>query len=246
MERARIKSANALVAGVVILGSLSGCNFDRNKLGGAGHPVAGQSWYPWIQQAIIGPKCVSCHASGNPSGGIDLSSYQKIMDSRSVIPFKPEQSLFYTSIHPSCTGPKCMPKGAPPLTTEEVGRVYEWIKKGAGEQKDPPAPTPTPPPPPPPKPEPKFSWIAKHIFAPKCVECHQGRMPKGETDLTTYAKLMDSSGVRLKPVAPGDPLDSGIYDQIVSAKMPPPPAAKLSTEEINAVRDWIKAGAKND
>lgn len=76
----------------------------------------------------------------------------------------------------------------------------------------------------------KYTWIAANIITPKCLNCHG--------DIGTYDGLKAI-------VNPGNAAGSLLYTETNSGKMPKD-AAKLSTTEIAAIRDWINGGALNN
>ena len=90
------------------------------------------------------------------------------------------------------------------------------------------------------------------IFKGRCESCHQ---PNGEgtqksgLDLTSYAGLM--KGTKFGPmVVPGDPASSNLMlllDWRASAELRMPHGKKqLSSCDRNAIRAWIKEGAKDN
>lgn len=100
-----------------------------------------------------------------------------------------------------------------------------------------------------------FASLQANIFTPKCAitGCHAGRAPKAGMNLSAgqaYENLVDQQSQFGPPrVAPGDVENSVLYlkvsGTVAGARMPrggPP----LSQEEINAIRDWIAAGALNN
>ena len=93
---------------------------------------------------------------------------------------------------------------------------------------------------------PTFSWIKKNIFQTRCATtCHQATNSDGNVDLTSYQGLMTSEGMLEKPVVPGAPEQSGIWIQTHQKTMPKS-GETLTDEEIQAVFDWIKDGAKEN
>jgi hypothetical protein len=90
------------------------------------------------------------------------------------------------------------------------------------------------------------------IFVGRCVSCHQ---PSGEgteksgLDLTSYAGVM--KGTKFGPmVIPGDPESSNLMlllDWRASAELRMPHGKKqLSSCDRNAIRAWIREGAKDN
>jgi len=211
---------------------LNSCTFRWEKQSNNA-PSNEQSLFSWIKTQIIDPKCLSCHGAG---AAFDFSSYAKIIASNTVVPFKPSDSTFYVDL---TTGR--MPRGGQRLSDADIQKVFEWIEKGATEfdEKGP------EPPPPPPLPQAKYSWIHENIFLPKCVQCHRPPNPRGDTDLSSYESMMASEGLTMKPIEPGSPEQSGLYEQVYLGKMPPQ-TSKLSDGEIQAIGDWILQGANKN
>jgi len=104
-----------------------------------------QPTFASVQKHIIQSKCMSCHSGASAPHGIDVSSYDKIMNNAVfpplVIPGNPESSSLYTA---AASGR--MPKGAAPLQEMELKALYGWIKNGAKEFEDQPQVSPTPAP----------------------------------------------------------------------------------------------------
>lgn len=80
-------------------------------------------------KAILAKSCMPCHSSQNRKSGVDLSSYEGIMESHgAVVAGEPEQSGIYrTTAGPGAS----MPKGGPKLTQAQTKVIYDWIKDGA-------------------------------------------------------------------------------------------------------------------
>ena len=102
--------------------------------------------------------------------------------------------------------------------------------------------------------EPKmsFSEDVLPVFRGRCVSCHQ---PSGQgydksgLDLTTYEGVM--KGTRHGPIVePGDPDTSNLMWLLDWRAKPelrmPHGQKKLSTCDRNAIRGWIRQGAKNN
>jgi mono/diheme cytochrome c family protein len=90
------------------------------------------------------------------------------------------------------------------------------------------------------------------IFKGRCVDCHQpggSGFEESGLDLRTYEGLM--KGTKYGPmVTPGDPLTSNLIwllDWKASPKLRMPHGTKkLSTCDRDAIRSWIRQGAKNN
>ncbi len=75
--------------------------------------------------------------------------------------------------------------------------------------------------------------------------CHQPDDPDGNVGFSSYQALLDSEGLLDRPIEPGFPERSGVWIQVHQQTMPKS-LEKLTTEEVQAIYDWIKTGAKND
>lgn len=76
-----------------------------------------------------------------------------------------------------------------------------------------------------------FSAIRERILVPRCTNCHAG--------LASYKNVMDEL------IVPGSPDTSKLYNEVKSGKMPRY-SPRLRDAELNAISNWITAGAKND
>ncbi|MDZ7344475.1 MAG: hypothetical protein ONA90_08160 [candidate division KSB1 bacterium] len=109
---------------------------------------------------------------------------------------------------------------------------------------------------------PTFSSIQANIFTPRCVNagCHPGGAAPVDLALTanmSYGNLVNRQSAygspRLLRVSPGDANNSVLYLKVIgdarvggiAGRMPLGQGA-LSTDQINAIRDWINAGAQNN
>ena len=114
-----------------------------------------------------------------------------------------------------------------------------------------------PPPPPPPTPPP-LTQLQDQIFTPRCafVGCH-GPFPNLGLVLLrgqSYSSLVNVTSAELAPmkrVLPGQPNNSYIVlklqgDPRITGERMPYGGPYLSASDIQMVRDWIAAGAKND
>lgn len=119
----------------------SACNFRIEKTHDLDR-VALTASFRSVRQNIFVPKCVECHSGSNAPHGIDLSSYQRIVNSSLfpplVIPGNPESSSLYSA----CASGD-MPKNASRLSSAELKVIYDWIKNGASESEDSPTPHPS-------------------------------------------------------------------------------------------------------
>lgn len=89
-----------------------------------------------ILNEMLGGRCTSCHNSGSPAGGLDLSddgvdAIYKIVNVQ-VEPGDPLGSVLFVKIN--CAVPDFgsrMPLAGVPLTFAEQGLIFDWIAQGA-------------------------------------------------------------------------------------------------------------------
>jgi hypothetical protein len=74
----------------------------------------------------------------------------------------------------------------------------------------------------------------------RCVACHSGDAPEGRLTLTTREAAL-KGGKTGPALEPGDAAKSRLFSLVSSKKMPP--KKPLSDEEIDALKEWITAGA---
>ncbi|CAA7600070.1 Cytochrome c family profile [Acididesulfobacillus acetoxydans] len=114
--------AGVLVAGMVFL-TYQGMNSVPKALASAGvvvHPGFKENVEPIFQS-----KCITCHGT---SGGYGLDNYTAVMK-KNVVPGNPDQSKLIRKLEGS-DKPQ-MPIGQPPLTSDQIQTIRNWIKDGA-------------------------------------------------------------------------------------------------------------------
>jgi mono/diheme cytochrome c family protein len=96
--------------------------------------------------------------------------------------------------------------------------------------------------------EPSFTKEVKPFLAKYCIECHGVNKPKAGFNFSSYDDLMKGSKKK-KAIVEGKPDDSLLVKTLdgTEKKMPPKKSTKQPTAmEIDVVKAWIKAGAKDD
>ncbi|MCZ2471456.1 hypothetical protein G9H62_01270 [Aquirufa ecclesiirivi] len=202
---------------------------------------------------ILQFNCTSCHSGAIISGGVDLSTYDKI------VPYIKNGKLYGSMTHASGYSP--MPNATTTLSKCDVTTIKKWIVGSypAGSilvdlnPSNPVNPvvavSPTLPPVNPPTVtcDPNLVYFQQKILPiiiSNCAMsgCHDAISKKDGVQLTDYSNIM-------KSVRAGDPANSKLYKSIIRTddeRMPVPPMAPLSTDTKTAIFNWIKQGALNN
>ena len=204
---------------------------------------------------IVQANCLSCHSTASNSGGIDLSTYDKIL------PYIKNGKFYGSIMH--LTGYQPMPSSNTQLSKCDLTTIKKWLigSYPAGtvnvdlNPKNPynpviasSAPTSTITVP-----------VTNIICSPDTVYfkqsilplmlsscamsgCHDAISRREGVQLTDYTNIM-------KIVRAGDPANSSLYRSISGggeSRMPPPPAKPFDATTLALVAKWIKQGAKNN
>jgi WD40 repeat protein len=90
----------------------------------------------------------------------------------------------------------------------------------------------------------------RRIFQQHCQGCHQPAKPQGGYVMTSFADLLKKGDHEQAGVVPAHPEQSMIVEQILpkAGKKPAMPKGKdpLPAADIDTIKKWIAAGAKND
>jgi WD40 repeat protein len=90
----------------------------------------------------------------------------------------------------------------------------------------------------------------RRIFQQHCQGCHQPAKPQGGYVMTSFTDLLKKGDHEQPGVVPGHPEQSMIVEQILPKKDKKPEMPKgkdpLSAADIDTIKKWIAAGAKND
>jgi hypothetical protein len=94
---------------------------------------------------------------------------------------------------------------------------------------------------------PSYTRDVKPFLAKYCMECHSGNKVKAGYSVETFDRLtkMGRKGALVVPEKP----DDSLVIRTMAGKgkqMPPRRSTQPKAEDIARVRDWIKAGAKDD
>ncbi len=107
-------------------------------------PVAPVTTFSFIQDNVFTPTCAvsGCHAGASPAAGMDLSAGQafanivgvnsgQVPTLLRVNPGDADNSYLVQKIEGTATVGERMPRGGPPLSSELIQNIREWIDAGA-------------------------------------------------------------------------------------------------------------------
>lgn len=172
-----------------------------------------------------------CHDAASHEDGVVLETYEKVMSTAGVKPFKPGDSELYEVITTNDQGDRMPPPPASPLTADQIALIAKWIQQGAKDLDC--------------NPDAggcdttnvTFSAYVFPVVQNYCLGCHKGTSASGGIDLNGY------QGV--KTIA----LDGRLYGSVshgTGYSPMPQNSAKLSDCRISKIKAWIDAGAPNN
>ncbi len=112
----RIRPLIALALGI------QACSFEEVK----DESIVVAATFSSISTNVIQNKCISCHSSSNPKGGVDLSSHARTVATAGVVSGSPSTSALYTQVQSGV-----MPQGASKLPDQHIQAINDWITNGA-------------------------------------------------------------------------------------------------------------------
>ena len=185
---------------------------------------------------IIKKNCAisGCHGGGTYSDGVNLESYQAIMNTGKVRPGQPDKSEIYEAITETKQSKVMPPLPQTRLTSQEINIISSWIIQGAknnvcntnyGKPKACDSANTT------------YSGFVKKIIDNNCVSCHKGTAASGGIKLDTYDNLLIN-------VNNGKFFGSLNWEN--GYKKMPFNQNKLDTCTTNKIKNWIDNGAKNN
>lgn len=177
-----------------------------------------QTLYP-----LVSGNCAACHgAQQNPLFAVNDpgSSHSVLLNSQLVSLPSPDQSLIVRKISGGHSG---IPVN---LSNDLRSAITEWSRQlgSLDDQSDPSVKA-------------TFSYIHRNILVPKCLSCHRPGGWRPQTDYSNYSTTTSTG-----KVTAGDAQASQLYTQCASQVMPLNDWS-LNTSQLNAIRDWINAGA---
>lgn len=184
---------------------------------------------------VLQVNCSGCHGGANGLGGVtDILNVSHLISSGLIVPGNSTAG----SIIADVTSGK-MPLGGTALITTDVDALKNWIASMNTNGVGVPAvgigapmaialgPT--------------WTSLSANVFRPKCQSCHGAAAAHDGISYDTYAKALATGGIK-----PGSHQQSEVYAATSSGSMPQSSYPKLTTDELQALAQWIDAGALNN
>jgi hypothetical protein len=172
-----------------------------------------------------------CHGADNPQEGVQLTSYQMVVQTGEVTPFNLGESDLYEVLVEDDVDKRMPPSPSSPLSSEQISLIAEWILQGAEnftcdmdstlcdtENVS-------------------FSGMVKPLIDMHCLGCHSGNNPGGGillTDHTTIASAANSGNLY------------GAIAHEEGFETMPQGADQLDSCSIAQIKSWVDAGAPNN
>jgi hypothetical protein len=204
-------------------------------------------------ESILQQSCVTCHGENMAQGKLRLDSEGAILrggvSGPAIIPGKSGASLLLKRVLGLADAPR-MPLNGEPLTAEKVNLIRRWIDHGdsAAAIKDATIYTASNPSAQSDKSgvseSPLFATKVRPILATRCYTCHGPEVQQHGLRLDSLTAVLQGSDSG-KIIVPGHGDQSRIIRRLTAAERPLMPygGPPLSSEEIDAIRQWIDAGA---
>lgn len=190
-------------------------------------------YYELDIQPLLNSNCAfsGCHDAATAQDGVDLSSYDRVIETADVRAFDLEGSDLYEVITDSDPEDRMPPSPRPALSSAQINLLSQWILAGAENLEcDPDAGECE-------TADRSYSNHIQPILQNTCIGCHSGGAPSGGINLSTY------DGVR--NVALNGRLVGAISHDPGYSPMPQG-GAMLPECKISQIQAWIDAGAPNN
>jgi mono/diheme cytochrome c family protein len=181
----------------------------------------------WTSAQVFTLVCASCHGikgEGDIGPALNTAEFQARYDDQALIEI-------ITSGHESTP----MIGWGEMLSSDQIQQLAEYIQALPPGNNGESSPTT----------EASFSEDVYPILQEKCQVCHNASTKLGGWDASSYEAVI-TSGDHGPAVIPGDAMNSLLAQRIQGIGNLMPPSGSLPQEEIQAILDWIAAGAEND
>ncbi|MGZ5245417.1 MAG: c-type cytochrome domain-containing protein [Bacteroidia bacterium] len=172
-----------------------------------------------------------CHGNGSAKEGVDLTTYNSIMNTADVRPGNPNGSDLYEVLLEEDAEKRMPQPPVAPLSAEQIAMIRKWIQQGAKNNICNSCDTN----------QVSYANTLAPIFAKNCNGCHNDNLANGNVKLHNYDQV--------KIVAQNGKLVGSITHATGYTPMPqsyPPGSVKLPDCTINKIKIWVAAGAPNN
>lgn len=171
---------------------------------------------------------IGCHDAGTKSEGLDVTTYNGIINSGKVKAGNPGGSDLVEVLNENDPDKVMPPPPANKLTPDQIAKITKWVQQGARNNACKSGCDTT-----------KFAFAAqvKPLIDLKCKGCHSGAFPSGGIPLATHSEI--------KTQADNGKL-LGTITHSNGFKAMPQGTAKMPDCEITIIRKWVLAGAPNN
>ena len=188
-------------------------------------------------QPILSTYCLTCHGKSSPEQGVDLRSARSVLrggfNGPVVNKGAPQDSKLYLKVSQGKMPPPAFKSRVPEADIETIRR---WILGGAHSNQVNEIPEAAR------KQIARFEREIQPLFKEHCIACHGGQQPQSGLDLQTLGSTL-RGGQHGPVVLEGFSDKSILFRQLVSGAMPPDGAgARMSSEEVKLIREWIDEG----
>jgi len=120
------------IAGILLAALLVGCGSGSGAApaagGSSGSTTGGASSVSFAKNVlpILNDRCSSCHGGPTPRAGVDLSSYDSVMNSQVITPSDAQNSRLVIAVESGL-----MPRSGDPLTADQIQTITNWVNAGA-------------------------------------------------------------------------------------------------------------------
>lgn len=175
-------------------------------------------------QPVLSASCAfaGCHDGGTASDGVDLSSYQAVMQSEVVRPGRPENSDLYEVINDSDPDKRMPPPPRAALPQKQIESIKKWIEQGAQNLQCDACDTATV----------SYAVPVAGLVAQNCLACHSGPQASSGLLLSDYDALRDAF------------LNTNLLERIQAQPGVPvmPPGGRMNDCQLETLLKWYREG----
>ena len=168
-----------------------------------------------------------CHDAISHQNGIQLTSYETIINTADIRAFDPGHGHLWEAINDTDPNNRMPRPPSDPLTATEKDLIYRWIMQGAKNNACNDCDTATI----------TYSAAVVPIINTNCKGCHNPSFLSAGLDLTSYANV--------QTIALNGKL-MGVITHAAGYPAMPRGAAKMSDCKITQIRRWIEAGSQHN